>query len=61
MAPSWQNRRYSDEIVRRSDFEPFSVKDYLTHTSGGRQAMLKPAGFHRLLIQRVDSAADAVR
>ena len=56
LTASWQQCLTSDDVIRRFDFEPFLLKDYLTDTTIGRQSILKPKEFHQLLEQRVDLA-----
>jgi len=63
LAASWNNApTLIDEMVRRYDLEPFTVRDYLTDLNTGRKELLKPQRFHTLLCQRIDvSASDALK
>jgi len=59
-AASWARRPADvDENVRRYDDEPLLVKDLLTGQSFNRGDWLKPAGFHKLLCERVDAGMAA--
>jgi len=60
LAPSWQDvSPAGDDVVRRYDLSPFSVRDVLTDHVIGRPDVLQGRGFHLLLSERVDVAAQA--
>jgi len=58
IAPSWpkQPAAAANMQVRRYDFDPFLVRDYLTGENFGRKDILKPRLFHELLCERIDVA-----
>jgi hypothetical protein len=57
IAPSWPQEPAAANLrVRRYDFDPFLVRDYLTGEDFGRREILKPSLFHKLLCQRIDVA-----
>jgi len=58
LAASWINApKMVDEVIRRYDLEPFTVRDYLTDLNTGRKELLKPPRFHKLLCHRIDVSA----
>ena len=56
VAPSWPTPQTSaPATVRRYDFDPFLVRDYLTKSDFTRKEILAPKSFHELLCARVDA------
>src|SRR5262249_27566666 len=57
VAPSWPHEpTAANTQVRRYDFDPFLVRDYLIGEGFGRKDILKPRLFHKLLCDRIDAA-----
>jgi ATP-dependent Clp protease ATP-binding subunit ClpC len=55
VAPSWPHQLAAANMqVRRYDFDPFLVRDYLIGEGFGRKEILKPRLFHKLLCDRID-------
>jgi ATP-dependent Clp protease ATP-binding subunit ClpC len=59
VGPSWPREQMPTmPNVRRYDFNPFIVRDYLTKSDFTRADIVAPKQFHELLCARIDKAAE---